>query len=311
MREVCLLVLIGLLGSCNESAGDPDARVEPWLLGEVSERPTGTGVQDRRRLPVVIAVDSRAAEVDDVRSWVPQAIESVNARLSLPLTLFVEQYSQWDSPRAPGGAPAISLLDGLRDEFRSFGDRVVIGVTTTTRVSRLESAPRDFGMATYFGQHALIVVEDARSPGPYIREVLMHELGHLFGAWHSGDTSSVMREHVMGEEAVVFDAVSVSVLTATLEMEFGRGVFGVDERVLNRISDLWRESGDSASCHAVLCAWIDAARFDRARGQLARAKFAVERALEVLARDEVTDATLRSRLISLESEIRAERRGRR
>jgi hypothetical protein len=111
---------------------------------------------------------------------------------------------------------------------------------------------------------------------------LVHEIAHLFGAFHVADPNFVMRETVDGPRTFQFDVENGTLLRLMKEYDFQEGIAGLTPEVCDRITDLWRRGGvkgdnnpvaearfnlgvdfhDAGDTRAALKAWREAAQCD-------------------------------------------------
>jgi len=70
----------------------------------------------------------------------------------------------------------------------------------------------DWGVARPYGSHAMLFIEPGDAEWGHVNELLLHEIGHVLGAWHSAVPSSVMRARVWAGSMTTFDPVSAEVV---------------------------------------------------------------------------------------------------
>lgn len=108
------------------------------------------------------------------------------------------------------------------------------------------------GRAAFFGQHVMVSVDVGIHPNRD-KTILIHELAHVFGAFHVADTDVVMQpayEKVPTEDIlqgrVDLGAAAREVLRLTREFDFGVGVASLSADVQRRLGELRRTAGHPA-----------------------------------------------------------------
>ena len=90
--------------------------------------------------------------------------------------------------------------------------------------------------------------------------ILSHELGHLYGAWHSRSDDSVMRPIPMAWQTgslgseIHFDPISIAVIRLTRNRDVSRRMFGVPYEVQRDVARLWKSYGDGSD-NALIAGW--------------------------------------------------------
>ena len=114
----------------------------------------------------------------------------------------------------------------------------------------------NLGVGLPFGQHLLVTGNDDYHVNREIA-VLIHELAHVFGAFHVADRRSLMQPvyddaplREILEEHLPLDAVSMAILRLTREVDFRRGVRSLDaatRRQLKQLADRHRHFTEAYS----------------------------------------------------------------
>ena len=100
------------------------------------------------------------------------------------------------------------------------------------------------GVGLPFGQHLLVTGNDDYHVNREIA-VLIHELAHVFGAFHVADRRSLMQpvyedaplREILGDH-LPLDAVSTAILRLTREVDFRRGVMSLDAATRRQLTQL-------------------------------------------------------------------------
>lgn len=189
---------------------------------------------------------------------------------------------EWESDDA---ASLGELVDRLEDEVSFEGVDVVIGFTAQrpNRGKLSKYVPLPWGLTPCLGRVSVVraMLDDASYD---LHLALIHEIAHLFGAFHVWDPSFVMRETVDGPRTFQFDVENGKLLRLMSEYDFERGVAGLSVEVRDRVTSLWKRGGltndsnpvaealfnlgidlrDAGQTEQAVAAWREAARYDSA-----------------------------------------------
>jgi hypothetical protein len=146
---------------------------------------------------------------------VQRLLEDVNEVLERELQLRLEAELQpWQSPDAVKPAEVLAAVKKRSPPAHG----VLLALVPSTERTRSVLRRELFGLATQLGEHAVV----ACGPDASLRTVtVIHEIGHLLGAVHVNDRSSIM--HPVAEfEARFFDDWNRRILRVGRRREFGR-----------------------------------------------------------------------------------------
>lgn len=123
------------------------------------------------------------------------------------------------------------LMEDLKSNFPLDQVDLVIGVSTLTP-SDAQAGLKDIhviGRTHVFGGY-LVLRHPRRTPLLHVQEetVLVHELGHLFGAAHTEDRNSVMSPVVERQIPSAFDPENREIIKMTRNFDFKRGIKALD-----------------------------------------------------------------------------------
>jgi len=141
------------------------------------------------------------------------------------------------------------------------------------------------GVSYYYGRCCIVMVGPPNAPWPYEDETLLHELAHLFGAWHARDAGSVMREWKTGAPTSSLDVYARTAILAARGVDFRRGLEALPDGVVDAAAAAWKERHPGgvgfppfeACCTEAWCRRDDG-RLDRAASLCAKA-LAIDRRL--------------------------------
>jgi hypothetical protein len=132
------------------------------------------------------------------------------------------------------------LVDQLADDVRHEDVDLVLGFSGQTRA---RGADRDYGLAgsaCYLGPAAVVRdVNPARSSDWYAGK-LIHELGHVLGAWHCVDARFMMYAGGEGRPNADFDPQSAAVIELMRDLDFKRGGDWIDDARRRKLEELFR-----------------------------------------------------------------------
>jgi len=235
----------------------PNAGVEPVEADKEAsaanaEKPARWSPADVRDVQVLAVVDETYRTI--IRDWrdrVPSIIGGASDyyEREFGIRLVVERVQPWqykaldDKPadqwlalleQPPDGVDLVIGFAGFGDFYRAQPD--------TSYTGRL-------GQAAFFGQHVLISDQhDVHENRP--KTTLIHELGHVFGAFHIDDPSLLMNpsyaqlpvaDIVAGHVAFGEPLRKIVILTRTFD--FQRGVDGLGPDVRRQIMKAYRQYG--------------------------------------------------------------------
>jgi hypothetical protein len=134
-------------------------------------------------------------------------------------------------------------LEAVADELERtlpLGDAdVVLGFSGQMRARGSDREYRLLGWAPYFGRHAIVTTSPRRPPDDWYLGSLVHELGHLLGAWHCADRRSVMEGPGYRLTAEDFDPQAVAVVELMRGLDFARGSAWLDAERRRRIETIY------------------------------------------------------------------------
>jgi tetratricopeptide (TPR) repeat protein len=137
----------------------------------------------------------------------------------------------WRSPAGP--LDADTLLLHLKAAVPRDEADVLLGV------SGKPAPPGRPGSTIPFDNTVLVFYDFLRDDAANARRVA-HEVAHLFGAWHSGDTASLLHETAEGER---FDSHAARMIRMMKRYDFRAGLAALDEKTEGRAQRAFEESG--------------------------------------------------------------------
>ena len=145
----------------------------------------------------------------------------------------------WESDDDAGSLEAVADLLA-RSVAPGDGD-IVLGFSGQMRARDAEVDYRLRGWAPYFGRYAIVSTNRWNSSEDWCRGALVHELGHLLGAWHCADPRSVMEASGYRQSTENFDPQAVAVIQLMRDFDFAKGVAWLDEDRRRRMDSIYRE----------------------------------------------------------------------
>jgi len=204
----------------------------------------------RRRVLIRAAAGPVFRSADDweerLRSRFDAAAKHLARQVEIDLVLLA--IDRWDPDHTT--ADGLDLVTELQDEVPPNDAHAVIGFVADGRPpdtigDRVEVHGYTLGMApcfTGYGVVSEVFASDGerqwRVPEAKLRENLLHEVGHLFGAVHvSGD--SVMRPDPAGEAVYRFDPLNVEIMRTCRWVDFEGNLASLSAGELTRMADLY------------------------------------------------------------------------
>ena len=254
-----------------------------------------------RGLSVGVAVDREFQRTPEWKALLETEIASASAVLAreFRMELKIVGWAEWNS------GEAVSSAQQLYDRaltVHSSGE-IVLVVSGKSLPWGDDGTPPPCGVARYFQKTALVCCADELSQ-MYLSETILHEIGHLFGAWHSSDDRSVMRRHPVGESASWFDPEARAVLSRFRRIDLLVGVDGLTGRDMEFITGEYRKRHIPGEMHPVAHCLARRAMDQLKAGELAGAERAACLALEISRAATTDDRDGANELSSLIADIR-------
>lgn len=132
-------------------------------------------------------------------------------------------------------APRV-LLEDLQSRFPLTGADIVIGLTSVKGGSPFAIRdPDTIGQAKILSGYLVLRYPMNRLYRVQEQTVLAHELGHLFGAVHTGDPSSIMFPVIDKQIPTRFDRENHEIIMGTRSIDFQRGVKALPKLAIQRL----------------------------------------------------------------------------
>jgi hypothetical protein len=142
--------------------------------------------------------------------------------------------------RSDDDAPTIqALFEQLERDVPRAGADVVLGFTLQQRPAGVGRDYRLAGFARFFGP-AVLVRGVPGATAEWSVGSLVHELGHVLGAWHCATKDSVMWEWGDRTTNDAFDAQSAAVIDLCRDVDFARGADWLDDARRGRLREIFR-----------------------------------------------------------------------
>lgn len=233
-----------------------------------------------RAITVTVAVDEEFARSKDWRTTVRDDIQFANERFASFGVRFVLQ--DVGELRTLGPASTIQeLYNGVNQmESVKHTDIAVVMSGRELPESSVGHAP-DIGLAELFGSVVLVRCAPESAQSRYRRGTLLHELGHLFGAWHTADEHSIMRSHAESNEALNFDSDAADMIRRFRLRDFSRGAEGLTEADITDVSKRFRERHIPGEVHPIASALCGLSCRMWRRGDVLSAEMMIESAIRL------------------------------
>lgn len=154
----------------------------------------------------------------------------------------VREIVEWDSNDEGEGLG--DLVDELEAEIPLNGVDIVVGFSAQNpRRGKLSKyAPLPWGLTPSLGRVSMIrAMEDNDSYDLHL--AVVHEIAHLFGAFHVGAPEFVMRETIQGPRTFQFDTDNAKLIRLMRDYDFEAGVESISSETAHKITKFWRNSG--------------------------------------------------------------------
>ncbi|MBM3475261.1 MAG: matrixin family metalloprotease [Armatimonadetes bacterium] len=192
----------------------------------------------------------RACADDEMRArggWVEEIQEHLAFASGIFESTFgirfrVEEVVEWDSDDAGQGLG--DLVDELEADMSVEGVDAVVGFSAQDpragKLSKYVALP--WGLTPSLGRVSMIraMVEDESYD---LHLAVVHEVAHLFGAFHVTQQDSVMRETVQGPRTFQFDTENGKLIRLMRDYDFEAGVEAIDPQTAERLTALWKRGG--------------------------------------------------------------------
>jgi tetratricopeptide (TPR) repeat protein len=143
----------------------------------------------------------------------------------------------WNWHPSDEAAETRKLLEDLRVNFPMKDTDLIVGLTRLTEMPDPERIKdlHVIGQARPFAGYVLIRYPASKLFKIQQETVLVHEIGHVFGAVHTGNRSSIMSPVVERQIPSGFDETNRQIISLTRGMDFRRGIEFLDAPTLQRL----------------------------------------------------------------------------
>ncbi len=189
--------------------------------------------------------------------------ESIDRRISLASAQFEENFAIRLELAGVDAWDAVDERADLAAAYEAFwrlpvdaDADIAVAFLSTGHLSRSVEAQADaenLGRASPFGRH--VVLRDTPTLSTQMKiHTFVHELAHLFGALHSGDSRSIMYRYVSDSGGEYFDKLSGQFIWAVRDFDFRLGVECLDAETAQRLDELYA-SASQEEAHPLVMAW--------------------------------------------------------
>lgn len=186
----------------------------------------------------------------------------------------LHKFMDWN-PRTEGSTKA--MLEDLRNTFPLGAVDIVIGLGRLTEMPDLDRINdlHVIGRARPFSGY--ILIRYPNDPLFKIQEetVLVHELGHLYGAIHTDDNDSIMAPYVDKHIPTHFDMENKEILKLTRDINFRTGVNALDhltnQRLINSYMNLIKNDQTLDFYYMMGIFYLNLGKMEEAKNAWARA----------------------------------------
>jgi tetratricopeptide (TPR) repeat protein len=242
------------------------------LAGAAPCRAAVTMDGETRLLRVRVAADD---ELREGAGWEATAAEHLRfasdyLEASFAIRLQVAETVTWESDDR--GLGLGDLVDELQEEIPLDDVDVVIGLSAqrprSGKLSKYVGLPT--GLTPSLGRVCMVRVlpEDENYD---LRLALIHEIAHLFGAFHVAQQDSIMREVVQGPRTWQIDSENAKMVRLMRLYDFEQGVEGLSEEALRRMTRIWEPAAARGDANPVAEALYNAGVEHHAKGETERA----------------------------------------
>ncbi len=198
--------------------------------------PAGDAAAPLRKIRVEIAVSPGFRAQPNWRSEFEQRLAYVSRLFEneFKLQLVVTKWREW-SVKRENDAPRI-LLEELQSRYPLKDADIVIGLTSVKGGSPFAVRdPDTIGQAKILSGYLVLRYPMNRLYRVQEQTVLAHEIGHLFGAVHATDPSSIMFPVIDKQIPSRFDAENHDIIMGTRSIDFHRGVEAMPKVAIQRL----------------------------------------------------------------------------
>lgn len=189
-----------------------------------------------RKIRVEIAVSSGFRSQPDWKSEFEQRLAYVSRLFEseFQISLVPVKWKEWPVKRE-NDAPRI-LLEDLQSRYPLKDVDIVIGLTSVKGKSPFAVRdPDTIGQAKILSGYLVLRYPMNRLYRIQEQTVLAHELGHLFGAVHTSDPSSMMFPVIDKQIPTRFDSENHDIIMGTRHIDFQRGVQALPKVAIQRL----------------------------------------------------------------------------
>lgn len=143
----------------------------------------------------------------------------------------------WDWPFSEDRQDSDLLMHDLKRRFPLAGVDLVMGLSRLTQTEALRDI-RDLdvlGRTQPFSGYIVIRYPEEDLFKIQEETILIHELGHLFGAIHTNDRESIMSPIVGRQIPSAFDSTNREIIRLTRDMDFKKGIQDLDDVTIEQL----------------------------------------------------------------------------
>ena len=226
-RIIKKIIIFSIIGLFALSCGNPDLRSE------------------KRVITVAAFGDEEFRKYEEWESLIRRNLNEVSKVYD---SLFGIQFqlsslNEWESD--DDAYDFTDLFYNLEEYSKPCTTDIVVGFSlqAPTKTEKLNKADFEWGLSSSFG--SVVVVRFGLSEildDEQVKITLIHEIAHLFGAWHCSDSTTIMGVTFSRyKPRIVFDNQAARVLGLLKNFNFCEGILGLDTSIIQQVSRIFRE----------------------------------------------------------------------
>lgn len=215
------------------------------FAGLCGQQKTAERYRTFRTVDVTIVGDEEFRKIEGWKTLIHDQLQRASEMFGIAFGVVFEikTFNAWVSP--DDATSSGSLMGDIQSKYPDPDTDIIIAYSLQipNQKERNTHEYMETGRAFVFERYVLLRYSD-ESEILSVEGIntLLHELSHIFGAWHSLDTNSVMYKILQPSYITIFDEPTSRMLNLMRDYDFRLGVLGIDSSTRVEISRIYSDN---------------------------------------------------------------------